>query len=218
MVASLVRIVGGPDVKIFKSIKFLERKVMSNSNDEHGDLFGGRDELDILMDRIKELETKVDRLGVELYEVPFKKLHSNAIVPQYQHEDDACFDFYALVDNSLGYIVVEPNDQIIVHTGIACSIPKNFEIQVRPRSGSAAKSKITITNSPGCVDSSYVIPNEIKVIIYNLSNKPFPIKQGDRIAQGKLSRVYRAKFIEVEDVSEEDKKRDRQGGFGSTGR
>jgi dUTP pyrophosphatase len=173
------------------------------------------------MDRIKELETKVDRMEVDFYtekEVPFKKLHPNAIIPTYQHEDDACFDFYALIDNTIGYIVVEPNDQIVVPTGIACSIPKNYEIQVRPRSGLAGKFKITVTNSPGTVDSSYVIPNEIRVIIFNLSNQPFSIKNGDRIGQGKLSRVFKAKFVEVEYASEEDRKRDRGGGFGSTGR
>lgn len=188
---------------------------MSNFNDEHGDLFGGKNELDILLERIKELEIKVDRMEVDLYEekdVPFKKLHPNAIMPKYQHEDDACFDFYALIDNQLGYIMVEPNDQYIVPTGIACAIPKTFEIQARPRSGPASKSKITITNSPGTVDEGY--RGEIKIIIYNLSNKQFPIKHGDRIAQGKLSRVYKANFIEVIEL---DKTERGEGGFGSTG-
>ena len=193
---------------------------MSNYIDEHGDLFGGKDQLDVLLDRVKALENKIEIIEKEILPekiVPFKKLHPNAIMPKYQHDDDACFDFYALIDNTIGYIVVEPNDQYIVSTGIACSIPKNFEIQVRPRSGLSAKFKITITNSPGTVDENYTPPNEIKIIIYNLSNKQFSIKNGDRIAQGKLSKVYRAKFIEINEISEEDKKRDRGGGLGSTG-
>ena len=153
------------------------------------------------------------------YHVPVKvkKLDPRAIIPQYQREGDAGFDFHALLEEGLEYVKVEPNQQKIISTGISCTIPMGYEIQVRPRSGLAFKYEITVTNSPGTVDSGYVIPNEIKIIIKNLSSdKAFIIKHGDRIAQGVLSTVPMAVFQEVEEDDSED--RNRGGGFGSTGR
>ena len=151
------------------------------------------------------------------YNVPVKvkKLDPRATIPKYQREGDAGFDFHALLEKGLEYVKVDPNQQKIICTGISCTIPVGYEIQVRPRSGLAFKSEITITNSPGTVDSGYVIPNEIKIIIKNLSpDKTFIIKSGDRIAQGVLSIVPMAIFEEV--VEEEDSNRNRGGGFGST--
>ena len=187
---------------------------MPNFNDEHGDLFGGKDQLDILLDRIKALEIKVNSIEKEISlekSVEIKKLHPNALIPQYQKEGDAGFDFHALIDNTLGYIVVEPKSQYTVPTGVSCSIPNGYEIQIRPRSGLAFKYQITVTNSPGTLDSLY--RNEIMVIIYNLSNQPFKINNGDRIAQGVLAKVYKADFKETEILSGGD----RGGGLGSTG-
>ena len=151
------------------------------------------------------------------YHVPVKvkKLDPRAIIPKYQRDGDAGFDFHALLEDGLGYIKVESNQQKIINTGISCTIPVGYEIQVRPRSGLAYKYEITVTNSPGTIDSGYVIPNEIKIIIKNLSpDKDFIIKNGDRIAQGVLSAVPMAVFEEV--VEEEDSDRNRGGGFGST--
>ena len=149
--------------------------------------------------------------------VKIKKVHEKAIIPQYQREGDAGFDFHALIDNEIGYVVVEPKDQIVIRTGISCSIPRGYEIQVRPRSGLAFKHKITITNSPGTIDFGFKIPNEILVIIYNLSDEKFKISNRDRIAQGVLKKVEKAVFEEVFEESEDDKMRNRGGGFGSTG-
>ena len=148
--------------------------------------------------------------------VKVKKLDPRATIPKYQNKGDAGFDFHALIDNDLGYTVVKPKSQQIVRTGISCTIPMGYEIQIRPRSGLAYKYEITVTNSPGTIDSGYTIPNEIKIIIYNLSNNRFSIKNGDRIAQGVLSIVPTAIFEEIEEV--EDDSRNRGGGFGSTGR
>ena len=151
------------------------------------------------------------------YHVPvkIKKLDPRAIIPKYQRDGDAGFDFHALLEDGLEYIKVKSNQQRIISTGISCTIPIGYEIQVRPRSGLAFKYEITVTNSPGTVDSGYVIPNEIKIIIKNLSpDKDFIIKNGDRIAQGVLSAVPMAVFEEV--VEEEDSDRNRGGGFGST--
>ena len=150
--------------------------------------------------------------------VKVKKLDPRAIIPKYQKDGDAGFDFYALLEEGLEYIKVEPYCQKIINTGISCTIPVGYEIQIRPRSGLALRYEITITNSPGTIDSGFIIPNEIKIIIKNLSiNKAFVIKNGDRIAQGVLSAVPMAIFEEVEEVEEKDRNRDRNGGFGSTG-
>jgi deoxyuridine 5'-triphosphate nucleotidohydrolase len=84
--------------------------------------------------------------------VKVKKLDPKAIIPKYQREGDAGFDFHALIDNDLGYVMVEPKSQMIIRTGISCTIPEGHEIQVRPRSGLAYKYQITVTNSPGTID------------------------------------------------------------------
>jgi len=173
-----------------------------------------------LEERIMELCQRIDTLEAEVCsnrKLLFKKLHPDAVEPKYQKKGDAGFDFYALVDNNLGYIVAEPKSQIIVKTGISCSIPEGYEIQIRPRSGLSFKYQITVTNSPGTIDSGYTIPNEIMIILYNLSNEKFVIKNKDRIAQGVLASVKTAVFEEVQEISENDKERNRGGGLGSTG-
>jgi len=153
---------------------------------------------------------------VKEIKIKVKKLDPRAIIPKYQNIGDAGFDFYALLKEGIEYIAVDPNSQKIINTGISCTIPIGYEIQVRPRSGLSYKYEITVTNSPGTIDSGYVIPNEIKVLIYNLSSKNiFMIRNGDRIAQGVLSEVPMAIFEEV--MGEEDSDRNRGGGFGSTG-
>jgi len=149
--------------------------------------------------------------------VKVKKLDPRAIIPKYQRDGDAGFDFCALLEEGLEYIKISPFCQKIVNTGISCTIPVGYEIQVRPRSGLAFKYEVTITNSPGTIDSGYIIPNEIKIIVKNLSiNKAFIIKNGDRIAQGVLSAVPMAIFEEVEE-DDDGEDRNRGGGFGSTG-
>ena len=92
------------------------------------------------------------------------------------------------------------------------SIPKNFEIQIRPRSGLAAKSQVSVLNTPGTIDADY--RGEIKVILINLGSNTFTVKKGARIAQMVLSPVIKAKFKEVENLDETDRG---SGGFGSTG-
>jgi dUTP pyrophosphatase len=162
----------------------------------------------LLEKRIEELEKR----GKRRIPVPIKRLHPKALIPRYQKDGDAGFDFHALIDNEIGYVVVEPHSQVIVPTGLACAIPVGHEIQVRPRSGLSFKYQITVTNSPGTLDSPY--RGEIKVIIYNLSNEPFSIKNEDRIAQGVLGEVEEAMFFLVDDLSLTDRG---AGGFGSTG-
>jgi dUTP pyrophosphatase len=149
--------------------------------------------------------------------VKVKKVHQKAIIPKYQSDGASGFDFHALIDNKVGYVILEPKSQAIIRTGISFSIPENYEVQVRPRSGLAFKSEITITNSPGTLDSDFTIPNEILIIVYNLSNKSVVISDKDRIAQGVLQFVPKAEFVKVFSEDDEDKNRNRGGGFGSTG-
>ena len=156
----------------------------------------------------------------EIVVIKFKKLSEDAIIPKYQKEGDAAFDFHAVVD-TLDYVTgkkeiyVAAKGQKIVRTGLAMSIPKGYELQIRPRSGLAAKNAITITNSPGTIDSFF--RDEIKIIVFNLGTDEFKIQEGDRIAQGVLNKIPLATIEEIEDFSKEDSKNDRGGGFGSTG-
>ena len=140
--------------------------------------------------------------------IKIKKLNEKAIIPEYAKMGDAGLDLVAV---SKELINCEGGEFIEYGTGLAIEIPKDHVGLIFPRS-SISKVNMMLTNKVGVVDSGY--RGEIKIIIYNLSNKQFPIKHGDRIAQGKLSRVYKANFIEVIEL---DKTERGEGGFGSTG-
>lgn len=142
--------------------------------------------------------------------IEIKKLREGAIIPKYQTPLSACFDFHALLEND---VIIPSKCQKIIPTGIAFSIPAGFEIEVRPRSGLAAKLSISITNSPGTIDADYL--DEIFAIVINHGTEDFVVHNGDRIAQGEPKEVIRAKFEEVEEFS--DLNKNRGGGLGSTG-
>jgi dUTP pyrophosphatase len=110
-------------------------------------------------------------------------------------------------------LVLEPGQRHAVATGFAIEIPDGYEVQVRPRSGLALKHGITCLNTPGTIDSDY--RGEVKVILANLGDEPFPIRRGERIAQLVPAPVLRANFVEARKL--EDTARG-SGGFGSTGR
>ena len=109
-------------------------------------------------------------------------------------------------------IRIEPGKISIIPTGISVSIPKNFEIQIRPRSGLAAKNQISVLNTPGTIDADY--RGELKVILINLSNRNFIVEKGSRVAQMVLCPIVKAKFKEVDNLDDTDRG---SGGFGSTG-
>ena len=109
-------------------------------------------------------------------------------------------------------IQIKPGATVIVPTGISVCIPKNFEIQIRPRSGLAAKNQISVLNAPGTIDADY--RGELKVILINLGTKNFLIENGSRIAQMVICPIVKAELKEVKTL--EDTKRG-SGGFGSTG-
>jgi dUTP pyrophosphatase len=138
-----------------------------------------------------------------------KRLSNNIPLPKYETEGSSGMDLTANVNK---VIEIQPGKSEIIPTGIALSIPKNYEIQIRPRSGLAAKNQISVLNTPGTIDEDY--RGEIKVILINLGEKKFKIEKGLRIAQMVLCPVIKAELEEV-DVLDETKRG--SGGFGSTG-
>ena len=131
-------------------------------------------------------------------------------LPFYATEGSAGMDVYSNEELEL-----EPLSTTIVKTGLFVKIPEGYEIQVRPRSGLSAKSKLRIANSPGTIDSDYL--GEIGIIIDNISDTyPHLIKKGERIAQLVLKKVEQIEWEEVEEFSEMTERN--TGGFGSTGK
>jgi len=138
-----------------------------------------------------------------------KRLSKNISLPKYETEGSSGMDLTANVNK---VIEIQPGKSEIIPTGLAISIPKNYEIQIRPRSGLAAKNQISVLNTPGTIDEDY--RGEIKVILINLGEKKFVIEKGLRIAQMVLCPVIKA---ELEEVDELDETKRGSGGFGSTG-
>jgi dUTP pyrophosphatase len=133
-------------------------------------------------------------------------------LPAYQSADAAGLDLLAAVPEE-NPLVLAPGKHAMVPTGLAIALPPNFEAQVRPRSGLAAKHGVTVLNSPGTIDADY--RGEINVILINHGAAPFTIRRGERIAQMVIAPVVQAQLVPVTDLSATDRG---SGGFGSTGR
>ena len=142
-------------------------------------------------------------------EILIKRLSKEVTLPKYATDGSSGLDLAAFIDKN---IEIKPGKSEIIPTGLAVAIPKNFEIQIRPRSGLAAKNQISVLNTPGTIDADY--RGELKVILMNLSDKSFIVERGLRIAQMVLCPVAKAKLREVDTL--EDTRRG-SGGFGSTG-
>ena len=142
-------------------------------------------------------------------EILIKRLSKNIPLPKYETTGSSGMDLSANIEDD---IEIAPGKSSIIPTGLAISIPKNFEIQIRPRSGLAAKNQITVLNTPGTIDADY--RGELKVILINLGKNGFKVEKGLRIAQMILCPVVKATLKEV-DVLEETIRG--SGGFGSTG-
>jgi dUTP pyrophosphatase len=140
-------------------------------------------------------------------ELRFKKLDSQAIIPQFQTKGAAGFDFHALEGAQ-----INPGEVTLVRTGLSVEVPEGFELQVRARSGLSAKAGIFLVNGVGTIDSDY--RGEIKIIMSTCMGKPVEIKAGDRIAQGVIAAVVQPQIVEVTELSETERG---SGGFGSTG-
>ncbi|MCE3037958.1 dUTP diphosphatase [Helicobacter anatolicus] len=139
--------------------------------------------------------------------VKIKKIDQKAIIPSYQTQGAAGFDFHSIED-----IVIKAGERGVVKTGLAMQLPEGYELQVRPRSGLALKHGITVLNTPGTIDSDY--RGEIMVILINHSQEDFRISRGDRVAQGVITQYNIAEFLECEEL--DHTQRD-DNGFGSTG-
>lgn len=131
-------------------------------------------------------------------------------LPAYETTASAGLDLRAFLPEK---IVLRPLERALVRTGLFMEIPEGYEAQVRPRSGLALKHGITVLNSPGTIDADY--RGEIGVILVNLSQEPFGIESGDRIAQMVFAKVEQAEWTETGSLSETSRG---EGGFGSTGK
>ena len=145
-----------------------------------------------------------------MVKVLVKKLHPKVQLPSYKTEGSSGMDLMAFIENS---VKITSNSSAIIPTGISLAIPNDVEIQIRPRSGLAAKSNISVLNTPGTIDSDY--RGEIKVILFNHGKSDFLVKNGDRIAQMVLVPILKIDFLEVDDLPETIRG---DGGFGSTGK
>jgi dUTP pyrophosphatase len=130
-------------------------------------------------------------------------------LPQYATIHSAGLDLRADLDNSL---ILKPLERSLVPTGLYIELPEGFEAQIRPRSGLAAKHGISLVNTPGTIDPDY--RGEIKVILVNLSDVPFTLEPGERIAQMVIARFEHISWNEVETLTETARG---EGGFGHTG-
>ena len=142
--------------------------------------------------------------------VLIKRLSSKVELPKYKTQGSSGLDLMAFIEKS---IKLNPKESVLVPTGISVAIAEDLEIQIRPRSGLAAKSNISVLNTPGTIDSDY--RGEIKVILFNHSNNEFIINNKDRIAQMVLAPIIKAEFEEVDELPHTIRG---EGGFGSTGK
>ena len=145
-----------------------------------------------------------------MVKVLIKKLNSSVQLPSYKSKGASGMDLMAFLEKPID---LEPGKSCLVSTGISVAIPEEYEIQIRPRSGLAAKNNISVLNTPGTIDSDY--RGEIKIILFNHSNDNFMIKNNDRIAQMVLTPIIK---MELEETNELPESIRGEGGFGSTGK
>ena len=142
--------------------------------------------------------------------VLIKKLNPKVELPAYKTSGASGMDLMAFIEQP---IKLTPSSSCLIPTGLSVAFSEDYEIQIRPRSGLAAKNSITILNTPGTIDSDY--RGEIKIILFNHSNKEFTINNKDRIAQMVLTPVIKIELKETDDLT--DTLRGKSG-FGSTGK
>ena len=142
--------------------------------------------------------------------VLIKKLDPKVTLPSYKTKGASGMDLMAFVKEK---IVIKPQTSALIPTGLSVAFSEDYEIQIRPRSGLAAKNNISVLNTPGTIDSDY--RGELKIIIFNHSNHDFVVENNDRIAQMVLTPIAK---IELEEANELPKTLRGEGGFGSTGK
>ena len=145
-----------------------------------------------------------------MIKVLIKKLNQKAIIPSYKTSGSSGLDLTALIESK---IIIPSKKSALISTGLSIAIPEDTEVQIRPRSGLAAKSNITVLNTPGTIDSDY--RGELKIILFNHGDKEFVVNNGDRIAQMVLMPILKIEFEEVDNLPKTIRG---SGGFGSTGK
>ena len=145
-----------------------------------------------------------------MVKVLIKKLDPSVKLPEYKTSGASGLDLMAFIKEP---IEIKPKTSYLIPTGLSVAFSENYEIQIRPRSGLAAKKNITVLNTPGTIDSDY--RGEIKVSIYNHGDENFLVNNGDRIAQMILAPVVKMELEEVNNLPESIRGKD---GFGSTGK
>ena len=145
-----------------------------------------------------------------MVKVLVKKLDPSVKLPEYKTEGASGMDLIAFVDETIN---IKPKTSALIPTGISVAFSEDYEIQIRPRSGLAAKNNISVLNTPGTIDSDY--RGEIKVIIFNHGNNDFIVKNGDRIAQMILAPIMKMELEEAKNLPQTIRGK---GGFGSTGK
>ena len=145
-----------------------------------------------------------------MVKVLVKKLDPKVQLPSYKTKGSSGMDLMAFIKDP---IKIAPNTSALIPTGISVAIPNDVEIQIRPRSGLAVKSSISVLNTPGTIDSDY--RGELKIILFNHSNEEFVVKNEDRVAQMVLMPILKVDFEEVDNLPETLRG---IGGFGSTGK
>ena len=145
-----------------------------------------------------------------MVKVLIKKLFPEVQLPSYKTSGASGMDLMAFIKSS---ITIKPKTSYLIPTGLSVAFSEDYEVQIRPRSGLAAKNNISVLNTPGTIDSDY--RGEIKVIIYNHGSKDFLVNNGDRIAQMILTPVVKMELEEANDLPETIRG---EGGFGSTGK
>ena len=144
-----------------------------------------------------------------MIKILIKRLSKEVSLPKYETKGSSGMDLAANINTK---IYIDPGKSVVIPTGLALSIPKGYEVQIRPRSGLAAKKNISVLNTPGTIDADY--RGEIKVILVNLGKDSFEVENGLRIAQMVVCPVVQAQLEEINDLSETERG---DGGFGSTG-
>ena len=145
-----------------------------------------------------------------MVKILIKKLNSKVKLPKYKTDGSSGMDLMAFLDKPIS---IMPQKSGLIPTGLSIAIPDNTEVQIRPRSGLAAKNHISVLNTPGTIDSDY--RGELKVILYNHGSEEFIVNNDDRIAQMILVPIIKATFEEVENLPDSIRG---EGGFGSTGK
>ena len=145
-----------------------------------------------------------------MVKVLIKKLSSEVKLPSYKTIGASGMDLMAFIEKS---IIVKPKTSCLIPTGLSMAFSEDYEVQIRPRSGLAAKNNISVLNTPGTIDSDY--RGEIKIILYNHGHEDFVINNNDRIAQMILTPIIKMNLEETDNLPETVRG---EGGFGSTGK